>query len=173
MKSIITYGSKYGSAESYAVKLSEQTGISVRNFKDISDLSGYDRVIHFGGLYAGGVMGVKKIAKLLPEKCGFILVTVGIADTENEENKAGIRKSAESQISSQVMERTRIFNLRGAIDYSRLNFVHKGMMSMVYRNCMKIPPEQRSEEDNELIGTYGKAVSFVDFEALKQIEEIL
>ncbi len=173
MKSIITYGSKYGSAESYAVKLSEQTGVPVRNFSDIPDLKGYDRVIHFGALYAGGVMGIKKIAKLLPENCSFIVATVGIADTDNEKNKDNIRKSIESQIPVKVMERTTVFNLRGAIDYSRLGFVHKGMMSMLYKNCLKTPPEERTAEDNGLIETYGKQVSFVDFEKLAQIRDIL
>lgn len=173
MKTIIIYGSEYGTTEKYALKLSETAGIPAKNFKDMSDLSGYDRVIHFGGLYAGGVKGLKNTVKAVNDGTKLVIVTVGLADVTDKENTDNIRKSIARQVPEKVLAEASVFHLRGGIDYSRLNFVHKGMMGMLYKSCLKVPEEERSAEDKELIETYGKTVSFVDYEALKQIEEIL
>lgn len=44
----------------YAVKLSEKTKTPmIISYKGINDLSDYKTIIHMGGLYAGGVMGLK------------------------------------------------------------------------------------------------------------------
>lgn len=67
MKSLITYGSQYGTTKRYAEKLAQMTGIPVASYEDIKELAGYELVIHFGGLYAGGVTGLKRIIKLLPQ----------------------------------------------------------------------------------------------------------
>ena len=80
MNSIIIYGSNYGTTQCYAEKLSRMTGIPLINYKEIKDLSPYDRVILFGGLYAGGVKGLKQTVKALPKKAKLFIVTVGLAD---------------------------------------------------------------------------------------------
>ena len=54
MKALIIYGSQYGTAKWYAEKFSEMTGLPVVSYKDRKNLAGYDAVIHFGGLSAGG-----------------------------------------------------------------------------------------------------------------------
>lgn len=55
MKDLIIYGSQYGTTKNYAEKFASMTGIPVISYEDIKDLNGYDLIIHFGGLYAGGV----------------------------------------------------------------------------------------------------------------------
>ena len=42
-------------------KFSEMTNIPVANYKENKNLSEYDLIIHLGGLYAGGVKGLKKL----------------------------------------------------------------------------------------------------------------
>ena len=61
MNSVIIYGSHYGTTKRYAEKFSGMTKIPVANYKEIKNLSEYDLIIHFGGLYAGGVKGLKKL----------------------------------------------------------------------------------------------------------------
>ena len=53
----------------YAEKFSEMTKIPVANYKEIKNLSEYDLIIHFGGLYAGGVKGLKNTVKALNGRC--------------------------------------------------------------------------------------------------------
>ena len=79
MKKVIIYGSHYGTTRRYAEKLSELTGIEAINYSDVKDLSGYQTVIHMGGLYAGGVKGLKNTVKLLADITRLIVVTVGLA----------------------------------------------------------------------------------------------
>ena len=98
MKKIIIYGSQYGTTKRYAEKLSELTGISVMSYEKIKDLSAYDEIIHFGGLYAGGVKGLKNTIKALPQNAQLIIVTVGLSDVTNTNNTDHIKKSIHQQV---------------------------------------------------------------------------
>ena len=91
MKTLIVYGSQYGTAKRYAEKFSQMTDIPVTSYEDIKELTGYESVIHFGGLYAGGVTGLKRIVKLLPQNAKFMIVTVGLADVGDEKNIINIK----------------------------------------------------------------------------------
>ena len=55
MKSLIVYGSQYGSAARYARKLAELTSLPLTGYREAGDLAGYGCVVYLCGLYAGGV----------------------------------------------------------------------------------------------------------------------
>ena len=55
-------------------------------------------VIHFGGLYAGGVKGLKKTIKSIKDNTKLIVVTVGLADVNDVLNTDNIKKSIKNQI---------------------------------------------------------------------------
>lgn len=169
MKKIIIYGSHYGTTKCYAEKLSEMTGIPVISYEDIKDLSTYDEIIHFGGLYAGGVKGLKTTIKALPQNANLIIVTVGLADVTNKENTEHIKKSVSQQVPQPILDRTKIIHLRGGIDYSKLSFIHKTMMSFVYKKAKNTPEEQKTAELREMIQTYNQKVDFTDFSSLQQV----
>ena len=173
MKKIIIYGSYYGTTKSYAEKLSDMTGLPVINYKDIKELNTYDEVIHLGGLYAGGVKGLKNTIKLLPERANLIFVTVGLGDVTQKVNTDNIKKSIYKQVTKSVLDRTKIVHLRGGIDYGQLSFIHKTMMSMVYKKAKNTPEEQITEEDRALIETYGQNVDFTDFDTLQKVIEVI
>lgn len=169
VKRLIIYGSHYGTTKCYAEKLSEMTGIPVINYEDIDDLSAYEKIIHFGGLYAGGVKGLKNTIKVIPQKANLIIVTVGLADVNNKENTDHIKKSIRQQVSQPILDRSKIFHLRGGMDYGQLSFMHKTMMSLVYRKAKNLPEEKKTAEDREMIETYNQKVDFVDFKSLNEI----
>lgn len=173
MKKLIIYGSHYGTTQSYAEKLSEMAGIDVINYGDITELSEYDTIIHMGGLYAGGVKGLKNTIKGLPENAKLIIVTVGLADVTNEENTNHIKKSISQQVPQHILDRTTIFHLRGGMDYSQLNFAHRTMMSMVYKKAKNTPDEEKTAEVRDMIATYNQRVNFVDFDSLHPIVDFI
>ena len=173
MKKVIIYGSHYGTTRRYSEKLSELTGIEAINYSDVKDLSGYETVIHMGGLYAGGVKGLKNTVKLLADSTRLIVVTVGLADVTKKENTDHIKKSVVMQLSPCVLERTTILHLRGGMDYSRLNIAHKSMMALVYKKAKSTPDEEKTEEVKDMIATYGQKVDFTDFSSLEKVMEIL
>lgn len=173
MNCLITYGSQYGTAKRYAEKMAEMTGIAAKNYEDVKSLSDYDKIIHFGSLYAGGVTGLKQTAKILPPDTEIIIVTVGLADVHDDENINNIRTSISGQIPPEIYDRAKIFHLRGGIDYKHLNFKHKTMMKLMYNKVKKMPEEERNAEVRAMIETYGQKVDFVDFHALREIVDAL
>lgn len=169
MNKIIIYGSHYGTTKCYAEKCSEMTGIPAISYEEIKDLSAYDEIIHFGGLYAGGVKGLKNTIKVLPQNAKLIIVTVGLADVTNKENTDHIRKTVSQQVPQPILDRANILHLRGGIDYSQLSFMHKTMMSFVYKKAKNTPEEQKTAEVREMIETYNQKVDFTDFNSLQQV----
>lgn len=173
MEKMIVYGSCYGNAKKYAEKFSEMTQIPVTSYEDIKTLDAYEEVIHFGGLYAGGVKGLKNTVKLLPQDARLIIVTVGAADVTVKQNTDHIKKMIAQCIPETVLERTTILHLRGGIDYSKLSFIHKTMMSFVYKQVKNKPDEEKTAEDRGMIETYGQKVDFTDFDSLQQVLDVI
>ncbi len=168
---IIVYGSQYGTAQQYAEELARKTNIDLKSYEKVTDINRYDTVIYVGGLYAGGVLGMKKtLAKMLQcQRKKVIIVTVGLADPMNTENTDNIRNGMKRQLSKELYENAHIFHLRGGIDYSRLSFKHKTMMGLLYKKAVRLPEEKKTAEVKAMIETYNKKVDFVDFDSLAPI----
>ena len=143
MDQLIVYGTQYGTTQRYAERFSELTRLPCISSEAVKDLSCYDRVIHFGGLYAGGVKGLRKTLRALGEHTGLIIVTVGLADVTDEENLANIRNALKRQVPGHLLEKTQVFHLRGGIDYRKLSLKHKAMMTLLYHSVKK--PAGRAE----------------------------
>lgn len=171
-KSIIIYGTNYGTSQRYAEELANRTGIPAVSYEQAEIPGDCKYIIYFGGLYAGGVKGLKEtlpaIVRTTYKK--FVIVTVGLADVNDEGNIQNIRTALSKQLPPDVYEKAHIYHLRGDIDYNRLNFMHKTMMKMLYAKAKKIPAEEQNAEVKAMIETYGKQVDFVDFDALDAIE---
>ena len=175
LNALIIYGTNYGTTRKYAEEFAKRTGIQAVSYENVNVPKHCELIIYFGGLYAGGVKGLKEtILKIcmIPYK-RFVLVTVGLADVEDGENISNIRKSIQRQLSPEVFEKTEIYHLRGGIDYSRLNFIHRTMMKMLYAKVKKLPDNKKNAEVRAMIETYGKQVDFVDFKKLEILEQAL
>ena len=169
MDQLIVYGSQYGTTQRYAEQFSQLTRLPCISSEAVKDLSPYGRVIHFGGLYAGGVKGLRRTLRALGEHTGLVIVTVGLADVTDKENLANIRNALKRQVPGQLLEKTQVFHLRGGIDYRKLSFKHKAMMTLLYHSVKNLPEEQKTAETRAMIETFNKAVDFVDFSALEPI----
>lgn len=169
MNILVVYGSEYGTTKRYAKKFCQLTNLPLVNYQIIDNLSGYDLIVHFGGLYAGGVKGLKKTCKALKDNQKLIIVTVGLADVNDPTNINNIKDSLKRQVSKKRLINTPCFHLRGGIDYQKLNFKHRTMMALLYRKVVKLPEDKKTGEIKALIDTYNKKVDFVDFDALNQI----
>ena len=105
MRNLITYGSQSGSTKQYAESFAVLGGFPILPYNEVKATTNYDCVIHFGALYAGGVLGLKHIAPLLSEQTKLIVVTVGLADVQEAGNIKSIRRSICSQVSETVLRR--------------------------------------------------------------------
>ena len=171
MNTIIIYGSCYGTTEVYAKALAHRLGLNAVPYDRTGALSGYQRIIYLGGLYAGGVKGLARtVKKIDPAVCRrFVVITVGLADPEDEKNVRNIRTSAGKQIPDALREKTEFYHLRGGIDYEKLSFKHRMMMKMLYEQVKKQPVGEQDADTRAMIETYGQKVSFVDLACLDNI----
>lgn len=171
MNSIIIYGSHYGTTKQYAEELSKRTNIKAVSFEKVNQINDYNNIIYLGGLYAGGVLGMSKTLRKLNNLSAkkIILITVGLTDPTDEKNIDNIRNNMKKQIPKEIFEKASIFHLRGGIDYSKLKFVHRTMLKLLYNSIKNIPDEKQTAENRAMIETYNKKVNFVDFSSLDKI----
>lgn len=149
-KQLIIYGSRYGSAKRYAERLAQMTGLEAVEYKEVKALGDYDRIVYLGSLYAGGVTGLKQtVGKMTPQQ-ELIVATVGLADPTDAANVAHIRQSVKGQVPAYLYDESRIFHLRGAIDYTKLNLKYRLMMSLLAKKVAKTArraAERRNQGD--------------------------
>jgi len=163
----VIYKSKYGTTKQYAEWIAQELNAALLEVSVVkpAQLMSYDVVIYGGGLYAGGIDGVRLVAK---NPCkNLVVYTVGLANPETTDYSAILNKG----FSQEQLEKTKIFHLRGGIDYEKLNLVHKGMMAMLWKMDMKKDESERTEEDKLFLETYGAKLDFMDKNTIMPIIE--
>lgn len=174
-KCVVVYESKYGTTKKYAEWIAEDLDADLFERKDISAeaLTGYEVIVYGGGLYAGGVSGLPFITKnfdKIKDK-RILLFTCGLGDPNIFENVESIRKGLAKAMPPEMQKTVEIYHLRGGMDYSKLSFVHRSMMSMVQKSVSKKDPKTLTEEDVQMLETYGKTVDFTDRATIKPLVE--
>lgn len=175
MKGVVIYGSNYGTTKEYAEALAKDLKFDCYYYKEMKEdnINNYHYIVYGGGLYAGSILGLSKTMKKInnPEDRDITIFTVGLADPEDKENITAIRKRVKEQIPEELYDEEKIFHFRGGIDYSKLSFIHKAMMTLVYKKVKNIPVEKQSADDRGIIETFNKKIDFVDVNKLKVLEE--
>lgn len=161
----VVYKSKYGTTKRYAEWIAEALGAVLLEASTVnsSQLVSFDAVIYGGGLYAGGISGVELVTK---NPCKTLIVfTVGTADPDTTDYAGILNKN----FTQELLSETKVFHLRGGIDYKKLGLVNKGMMAMLKNMLLKKDKSELSDEDKALLDTYGKKVDFTDRIAIEPI----
>lgn len=173
MKVVVVYGSKYGATQKYAAWIAKALSCDIYEKSNISgsELAAYDVIIYGGGLYAGGIDGIKLLHQNLSliSKKDILIFSCGLADPNVSENVTSIRKGVEKALPLHLLSNARLFHLRGGIDYGRLSVVHKIMMGALYRLIKLKDPATLGHEERELVRTYGQVVDFTDRESTQPI----
>ncbi|WP_349948296.1 flavodoxin domain-containing protein [Lacrimispora sp. BS-2] len=171
MKKIaVVYQSKYGATKKYAEWIAKELSCDLFEGKDIkaSNLEPYDTIIFGGGLYAGGVNGIKLLTKnfsRLSQK-NLVLFTCGLADPSDSVNTENIKKGLNKVLNEEMQEKIKVFHLRGGMNYSKLSPMHRTMMNLVYKMAAKRDQDSLTEEDEEMLASYGKSVDFTNKETI-------
>ncbi len=172
MNSLILYHSQYGSTEQYAHWIKEELSSQSDCFDNLKkyDIEEYDLIIVGEGVYAGQLKTPKRLIPIIekyPDK-RFIFFMVGIADMEDQENREKLYHDLAKAMGPAV-EKTKVFFLRGVLDYSKLNFKHKTMMWLLVNYLKRKPEKDLPKDADQLISTYGKKVSFIDKNSIKPL----
>jgi len=161
-KTVVVYKSKYGNTKKYAEWIAEELKcdlIEATNAK-LSKLMQYDTIIYGGSLFASGIYGaepcISKNFQKLKNK-NLIVFTVGLGKTDDISVFEPIKKH---NFTDTMIENIKFFHLRGGIDYKKLSFMHKLMMSMMKKMIEK--KSEKNAEDEQFLKTYGQSVDFTD-----------
>ncbi|HEY4536606.1 MAG TPA: flavodoxin domain-containing protein [Enteractinococcus sp.] len=170
---IVIYETKYGSTRQYAQWIAGALNCEIyaRTAVEPNELNAFDTVIYGGPIYTGGVRGVKFIRynfDILRHK-NLVLFTCGLSDPTDPDTIVNIYERLGTILTRQMIQHMKIFHLRGAIDYSKLNVAHRAIMAMVVRPVKKKYPASRTAEEQHMLDTYGKAVDFTDRNAVNPI----
>ena len=171
-KALVVYKSAYGSTKKYAEWIADELKCDILE-KDKckkEQLKDYDIIIYGGGLYAGKVNGIELITsefENIKDK-SIILFTCGLADTEDSKNIQHIISDINKVFTDDMKRLIKIYCFRGGIDYSKLSFVHKMMMAMMYKVIVGKSRKSKDEweKNKAFIESYGKEIDFTDREAV-------
>lgn len=160
---VVVYKSEYGSTKKYAQWIAEETEADLFEHSEIEakELTGYDTIVYGGGLYASGIAGVSVITKnyeILKDK-KIVVFTVGLASTDKKEVFIPI---IEKNFPKEMRNNIKFFHLRGGINYKELSFIHRTMMAMLRFVLSRKNSDKLSDDDKELLATYGGKVDFTD-----------
>lgn len=139
MKVLILYSSKTGFSQRYAQWLGEALHCQAVPFKERKrvDMSGYEGIVLFGGLYAGQMSGLKWLKKQLPALAGkrIAAVAVGCAPMETPDLPESMEKlfGGNPEIKG--------FYCQGGLDYEHMGAVDRAMMAAL-RAALKAQPDQ-------------------------------
>lgn len=173
----VIYKSKYGSTKKYAQWISSSLHCDLYDRKSIrpKQMHEYEIIVYGGGLYAGGVNGISLLsenADLISNQT-IILFTCGLADPSDPQNVAHIRSVLSKKLPQQLLEKIKVFHLRGGIDYSQLGPIHKAMMAMLHKMVKNKDYDSLRSEDKEMLSTYGKVVDFTNKAAIYPIVDYI
>lgn len=168
-KTVVIYGSKYGSAKKYAEWIAEELAADLVEFTEISadEMAEYETIIFGGALYAVGILGfelIKKNFERIKDK-KVIVFSVGASPSRPEAVAHIIKHNFTDEIKAKVTH----FHLRGGFDYNKLNFLHKLLMFFMRKSIERKKPENRTEDEKGLLETFSNPTDFKTKEAIRPI----
>ena len=164
-KVAVIYQSKHGTTKQYAQWIAGALNAAPVEASTVkpAQLTEYDIVIYGGWLFAGKISGVKLVTK---HTCNALVVfTVGITDPQTTDYTSILAEN----FTPELLPNIKVFHLRGGIDYRKLGFVQKSMMTMVKKYAEKKSPDEYSSENRAVLETYGETVDFTDISAIAPI----
>ncbi|MCL2753939.1 MAG: flavodoxin domain-containing protein [Defluviitaleaceae bacterium] len=166
-KIAVIYKSKYGKTKRYAEWIAEALNAPLFEHTKLSprQLNNYDVVIYGGGLYAGGINGIKLVKGNFCKS--LIVFTVGVADPKDSD----YTHILENAFTTEKLSKIKTFHLRGGIDYIKLSPIHRLMMAAMKKLIEKKPIAKRDSDDVGILETYGKNVDFCDKATIKPLVE--
>lgn len=170
MKTIILYKSKYGSTARYAAMLGQELGCEPADIDaaGAKPAEGCGAVIFAGGIYAGGVAGWSRFAKLLPALEGrrTALLCVGASPYDGKA-LAALRERCKG-----LPENVPLFYARGAWDESVMSFKDRTMCKLLQKMVAR-QPEQTEPWMRELLAAMGQKRDWVSAEQLQPLLEYI
>jgi len=170
---VVIYKSKYGSTKRYAEWIAKAVDGDLFESSKIKleDLLHYDTVVFGGSLHAVGIKGVELIAKNFEQlKTKKIIVFATGCSPAKEE---AIQHVINHNFTADIKEKIKFFYLRGAFNYSKLNFIDKFMMSLLKIKLKKKKQEDLDQDSRDLLAVYNNPVDWTDEKAIAPLAKYI
>ncbi len=170
VKTIVVYRSKTGFTKKYAAWIAEELQADLREYRGISpeELHRYDTIVYGGGLYAGGINGLKSFEKNLPYvRDRKIIVFATGATPDRPETTQELR---EMNFTKDQLEYMHFFYLRGGFDFSKLSLVDKFLMILLKFKLRMKPASKRTADETGMLAVYSTPA---DFTKKKYMDDLL
>ncbi|MCK5772328.1 MAG: flavodoxin domain-containing protein [Thermoplasmata archaeon] len=171
MKAIVIYSSKTGFVEKYAKWIADELSVKAVRTNDVKvkDLKDYDTIIFGGGLYAGGINGIKLIKKNLDTLKGknIILFATGASPGRTEEIDAVWDKN----FTKKEQKNMTFFYLRGGFNYDKLNMKDKMLMKLLKKKLQNT--KDLTEDEEGMLAAYDEPVDFTERENIRDLIDLV
>lgn len=168
MNIAVVYASQYGVSEHYARLIAGRLGCDRYKAEDFPGKEA-DLLIYGAGVYASRVKGLKQFAqnnsRLFRKE--WILFTTGLSSPDDSESMKRIRDGVADVLPPEYLSRMKHFHFPGAVDYSKLSFVHKLMLSALTKLLSKKPETEKTEMEKKIALLKGKPINLIDEEAIE------
>jgi menaquinone-dependent protoporphyrinogen IX oxidase len=167
MKTLVVYKSKSGFTKKYAEWISRELEADIYEASQVNlaMMAAYDAIIYGGGLYAGGINGVKLIKENLHRLAGKKVVVYATGASPSGEDV--INEVRNSNFTPEQQKKIRFFYLRGGFNFNKLSPFYKGVMSL-----MKWTLERKKNptaDDRGMLAAFDHPVDFTDEKNIKEL----
>ncbi len=173
MATVVIYKTRYGATQQYAEWIGKALGADVFNIRKFNkdQFANYDTVILGGGIYAGNVNGISLISKnfeQLKDK-NLIIFTVGMKDPSKDYNKKTIQQSLLKVLTPAMLDKIKVFSLRGALDTDKINVLHYSMLKILVQMVDNDEETMDADEIKTFHAAFEKPQNFVEMDQIKPL----
>lgn len=172
MKTVVVYTSKTGFVKKYAEWIAEELKAELFEAGAIKPekLASYDAIVYGGGLYVGGINGVKLITNNLHLLKGKRIAVFGTGAAPGRPEV--LTEVRDQNFTPEQLQQLRYFYLRGGFNYSKLPLVQKVLMTLLkwkiqWKKKRNVPLHG---DESGMLRAYGKPA---DFTQRKNISELV
>ncbi len=165
MKTIVVYKSKTGYTKKYAQWIAEELNCDIKENAQLSDIVGYDTIICGGGMYAGGLNGIKLISKNLDKLSGKKLILFAVGSNPGRDHE--INAFWNRLLNEEQQKNIGLFYLRGGFDFNKLSAPDKLLMNMLKMRLQAI--KNPTEDEAGLLAAYDTPIDFTDRANIKDL----
>lgn len=169
---LILYKSKYGSTKKYVEWIKEEVFCDVFEIESYhkKDFNSYDLVILAGGIYAGGISGIKFLKKNLTALSQKKIAVFAVGASSFDEKQF---EQVKNQNLKGISNTIPIFYGRGAYDEDKMGFKDRTLCRMLKKALSKKDPATFEPWMKELFESEGQSFVWTDKKYLLPLLEFI
>jgi len=170
-KVAVVYRSKSGFTQKYAQWIAEAVNGDLINGKQakLNDLLNYDTIVYGGGLYAGGIHGIKPMKRIFEKLKGKKLIVFWLGASPVREKTMNQIKN--NNFTQDQQRSIRFFMLRGGFNYELCTPFDRFLMSILK---MKLKSAKNPDADQRgMLASYSHPMDFTNPKYIAPIVEYI